>query len=86
MLKKVYPENELIISSLSEGSISLLKTDILNSAKDKIVFIGPEGGFTEDEETWLCKENANKVRLTETVLRIETAAVAIASVLAIARN
>lgn len=44
------------------------------------IFIGPEGGFTDDELKTLCDAGAIPVRLAESILRIETAAVAAASV------
>lgn len=45
-----------------------------------MIFIGPEGGFSDDELKTLCDAGANPVRLAESILRIETAAVAAASI------
>lgn len=42
------------------------------------VFVGPEGGFTEEEERGLSSAGVLKVNLGGTVLRAETAAVAMA--------
>ena len=43
-------------------------------------FIGPEGGWTAQEQQHFIAAGATPVRLTDTVLRIETAAVATAAV------
>jgi 16S rRNA (uracil1498-N3)-methyltransferase len=43
-------------------------------------FIGPEGGWTDEELAQFAGAGAHAVRLTETVLRVETAAVAVAAV------
>ncbi len=51
-----------------------------------IVFIGPEGGLTPEEEHLLTERGAREVRLTDTVLRIETAAVAAAAILCAKRD
>lgn len=44
-------------------------------------FVGPEGGWTDNEVAQFDSANATAVRLTPTVLRIETAAIAIASII-----
>lgn len=43
-------------------------------------FIGPEGGWTDEEVAQFDAAGAVGIRLTSTVLRVETAAVAIASI------
>jgi RsmE family RNA methyltransferase len=48
--------------------------------------IGPEGGFTENEEAFLKSRDVQFVRLADTILRTETAAIAFAAVLAAQRN
>jgi 16S rRNA (uracil1498-N3)-methyltransferase len=79
MLKKEYPGIELIVGSLTPDAAPL--TGHLIEQADVATFIGPEGGLTEDEQTLLKGQGAKFVRLTETVLRTETAAIAFASVL-----
>ncbi len=44
---------------------------------DVILVIGPEGGFTDDERAKLAEAEFQSVRLGQTILRIETAAVAL---------
>jgi 16S rRNA (uracil1498-N3)-methyltransferase len=50
-----------------------------------LLFIGPEGGWTDDEERQLTGARLTPLALTATILRVETAAVAAASVVACLR-
>ncbi len=43
------------------------------------IMIGPEGGFTESEIEYAKKQNANTISLGKTILRSETAAIALIS-------
>jgi 16S rRNA (uracil1498-N3)-methyltransferase len=45
-----------------------------------VAFVGPEGGWTDEELRQFAGGGARAVRLTNTVLRVETAAVAVAAV------
>jgi 16S rRNA (uracil1498-N3)-methyltransferase len=47
------------------------------SEKDKILMVGPEGGFTDDEVKHIVAAGARKVSLGQNILRIETAAVSL---------
>ncbi len=51
---------------------------------DVLAFVGPEGGWTPAELDRFAAAGVAFVRLTETILRIETAAVAVAAVVAAA--
>ena len=78
-LKIDYPGAKIIFGSLTSAAESII---IFNpDESDIIAFIGPEGGLTEAEENMLKKINAQPVRLTDTILRVETAAIAFAAVL-----
>jgi 16S rRNA (uracil1498-N3)-methyltransferase len=45
-------------------------------------FVGPEGGWTEEEIELFLRSNVEPLRLTDTILRVETAAVATAAIAA----
>ena len=81
-----YPSATLMTASLAENPISIFDPQIINSCSDKIVFVGPEGGLSDQEEAYLGSKGSLPVRLTSTILRIETAGIAMCSVLAIARD
>jgi len=51
-----------------------------SAARDLLIFIGPEGGFTGEEQGFLRLRGGRPVRLGTSILRIETAAVAAAAV------
>ena len=53
---------------------------------DAVVFVGPEGGITAGEEDMLGAAGIRPARLTETVLRIETAGVGFAAILCAGRD
>ena len=50
------------------------------------LFVGPEGGWTDEELALFRARGVAPVKLTETVLRVETAAVVAAAVAAVASN
>ena len=83
-MRAEYPQAKIIFGSLMENAESIINFDFGSS--DAVAFIGPEGGLTKTEESLLKKINAQAVRLTNTILRIETAAIAFASVLAAKRD
>ena len=53
-------------------------TQSLDASKPVCIFIGPEGGFTTEEIESFKNQNAIPIHLGETVLRSETAALALA--------
>ena len=79
-----YPQSQLFFGSLEPSARPPIELTSLH--KDTIAFIGPEGGMTEEEENLLKDHNASPVRLTDTVLRTETAALAFAAILCTKRD
>jgi 16S rRNA (uracil1498-N3)-methyltransferase len=84
LLRAEYPQVRLLSGGLSADTPSLIGQSF--GRADVTVFIGPEGGLTEDEINLLKDSGAQPVRLTDTVLRIETAATAFASILTAQRD
>ena len=80
----MYPDAKIIYGSLSENPVSILNAT--SPQEDVIAVVGPEGGFTAEEEKLLRDKNAVGIKLTETVLRTETAATALATILATSRD
>jgi 16S rRNA (uracil1498-N3)-methyltransferase len=56
-------------------------TSVVKKARSIVCLIGPEGGWTNEEIADFAAAGLTAVRLTDTVLRVETAAVAAAAVL-----
>lgn len=75
----------LLTASLGEDRVSLFDEDF-SDARERAVFIGPEGGFTPEEEAALGEAGAKSIKLTDTILRTETAALAACSILAALRD
>ncbi len=69
-------------STEEEGAVPI--RDVLQSipAKEIVLLIGPEGGWTSQEIAAMSERNLTPVRLTATILRVETAAVAAAAIVA----
>jgi 16S rRNA (uracil1498-N3)-methyltransferase len=79
-----YPASGKLVGSLDDNAKPLL--EIRFESKDIITFIGPEGGLTDSENELLTAADAVPVRITNTVLRVETAAIAFAAILASSRD
>lgn len=58
----------------------------LNTRRSITVIVGPEGGFTDDEVQLARDQNTEIVSLGDRILRIETAAIAIASAIVFSRE
>ena len=84
LLKNDYLGAQLIFGGLNQQAKPA--TEMSWAGKDVIAFVGPEGGLADEEENLLKAAGAREVRLTNTTLRIETAAVAFAAILCAARN
>lgn len=83
-LKEQYPQAKMVFGGFGESAVPILQA--AGGDEDVIAFVGPEGGLTEVEMGFLRDSGCVEVSLTATVLRIETAAVAFASVLCMVRD
>ncbi len=84
LLKNDYPDARLIFGALNSQAESVV--ELAHDGKDIIAFVGPEGGLTQEEMSLLKSAAACQVQLTDTTLRIETAAVAFAAILCANRD
>ncbi len=73
-----YPQSRLFYGSPLPEAKSINQLEL--SDLDTIIFVGPEGGFTESEDRLLRDHNAIPVRIAEHILRTETAAAAFVAV------
>jgi 16S rRNA (uracil1498-N3)-methyltransferase len=64
-----------------QAQMSVFQSQIENR-KSQFLFIGPEGGWTDDELARFAHSGLTGLKLTATILRIETAAVATAAIVA----
>lgn len=83
-LKAEYPGSKMVFGGFGESAVPIGQA--VGAKEAVIAFVGPEGGFTEEEMVFLKDFGVIEVSLTATVLRIETAAVAFAAVLCIGRD
>jgi 16S rRNA (uracil1498-N3)-methyltransferase len=83
-LQKDYPEARLVFGTLNPEAKRICK--LPTSDEDIIAFVGPEGGLTNGEQEQLRAADGLEVQLTDTTLRIETAAFAFAAILCANRD
>lgn len=84
MLKNDYKDAQILVGNRDAKSQSLMNYSFTD--RDVIAVVGPEGGVTEQEEQLLENVGAESVRITETILRVETAALAFAVILTARRD
>jgi len=72
--------NLKLLCSLNETS-QPLNTYLNDSIQNILFVIGPEGGFTQEEEIYLLKNDFKGVSLGKRVMRVETAAIYVASII-----
>lgn len=82
-LTTYYPSSDILLGQPNLNVMPIMEYSFSN--QDVIVFVGPEGGLT-DVEQQLCLKVGKPVRVTSSVLRVETAAFAFASILAAMRS
>ena len=83
-LKEEYPQGTILVGERDAEAEPLVEVPMAQEAMT--VLIGPEGGFTRGELEELEGQGAIKVRLTDTILRVETAAMAAAAILTARRE
>lgn len=77
--KGILPQEKIVLDP--EGEILKKYFSGLSEVKSFAVFIGPEGGFSPKELEFFKKYNVSQVSLGSQILRAETAAIAISSLL-----
>lgn len=74
-----YQKHLNLICSLNDTT-KQLSTYLTNDIQDLLFVIGPEGGFTQKEEDYLTSLGFKSTSLGKRVLRVETAAIYVASI------
>ncbi len=82
-LRNDYPKADFLFGCPS-AKVTLI--NISCGSAGVAAFIGPEGGVTEDEEKLFHSYGCRPVRIVDNILRVETAAIAFAAVLAAGRS
>ena len=83
-LIKDHPNAQILLGSCLESSPALICQPF--SGNDVIAFVGPEGGLTDDEQSFLKDNSVCSVRITDTILRVETAALVFGAILTARRD
>ena len=78
-LKNISNDLKLICSLNAETKP--LNYYLKDNVKEVLFIVGPEGGFTKDEEAYLLSNNFKPVSLGKRVMRVETATMYVASVI-----
>jgi len=80
-LESITPKDPTIICYVEEGTLSLKEVFKENKKAERInIFIGPEGGFTEDEWNMAVEIGARSVTLGKRILKAETAGLFVTAV------
>ena len=81
-IKEIIKEKKQLnlICSLSENT-KPLEEYLTKDIKEILFIVGPEGGFSPKEEEYLIEQGFNRTSLGKRVLRVETAAIYIASII-----
>lgn len=80
--KQIVPQNRVLIAH-PQGERLYRVSETASEPRPLFVAIGPEGGFSEDEVQLAVSSGAQAIHLGPNILRIETAAIAIAAKLLI---
>lgn len=67
----------LLLTPSANKTISVVGADLVLAQSTIAIFIGPEGGFSENEITLAEKQNIHVVNLGKRILRTETASLAV---------
>ena len=71
------PDTLIVIGDLEGKSMETANAEITPGIREVRMLVGPEGGFSETERQLMSRRNALKLRLSNQVLRTETAAVSL---------
>ena len=69
-------QTDFCIGMLPTSTEKFSDLSLVNIKQNVILFIGPEGGFTDDEETLMQQHQINTVNFGSRILRAETAVIA----------
>ena len=82
-LKTDYPSAQILLGCPDLQTEPFMQ--FCKSKKDVIVLVGPEGGISPVEMRFCLEAGAKPVRFTDSILRVETAAIACAAILSAGR-
>jgi 16S rRNA (uracil1498-N3)-methyltransferase len=83
-LKIDYPSSDILLGLPDLQADSIMQYSFRD--KDVVALIGPEGGLTSSEQQLCLEAGAKPIRLVDSVLRVETAALAFASLFSVMRS
>ena len=75
--KAACAEGREVLLAHPDGEAMNATSDLDKLLLDKLLMVGPEGGFSDDEEKRIVAAGARKISLGQNILRIETAAVSL---------
>lgn len=85
-VKKDYLQMRVLFGSPEGAPLVQQEPGDAGEGSDVVAFIGPEGGLTDEEQMLLRDHGGRPVRLSDAILRVETAALTFAAVLTAQRD
>ncbi len=77
VLDSAHPDTLIVMGDLQGKPVEAANAEITPGIREVLMLVGPEGGFSEAEKQFMSSRNVLKLRLSNQILRTETAAVSI---------
>ena len=77
VLDSAHPDTLIVMGDRNGKPIEAANAELTPGIREVLMLVGPEAGFSEAEKQFMARRNVLKLRLSNQILRTETAAVSI---------